>query len=360
MPGLSLGSYFFVRPVAWSAPLAITGLKIEAPTGLRCSFCQYMGLLALAMMTTHETVWKLPGLPLYSPAPGWPFNHFSVSSNTLQFMLTIKKKNKKTWNNKSSLPSGYAGYKLCYYEVMKVIKGIVHQPYEVKGNSIFYAFSYYFDRAVETGLIGEWAHAKSPSSTIISRDNYHLMHQAAVQIACCFFFCIDDRGGVLEVRDFKKRAKEGRSRFPKTCTLQHCSELYAKHMKTKRLFGTENHKTSLGSAHPDDYDQPFAKTCCKTHKSQIAAAAWCRRRVGVIDRRVRYVRPFGLEEGAWLGPGWQLSWGSLSGPGRRAPDSYTPPIWHHHPPTAWRWPSAPHTSLLTHQNGHLLITSHAA
>uniref|UniRef100_A0A674N9A4 nucleoside diphosphate phosphatase n=1 Tax=Takifugu rubripes TaxID=31033 RepID=A0A674N9A4_TAKRU len=56
-----------------------------------------------------------------------------------------------------------SGYKLCYYEVMKVIKGIVHQPYEVKGNSIFYAFSYYFDRAVETGLIGEWAHAKSLS-----------------------------------------------------------------------------------------------------------------------------------------------------------------------------------------------------
>lgn len=40
---------------------------------------------------------------------------------------------------------------------MKVIKGIVHQPYEVKGSSIFYAFSYYFDRAVESGLIGEWA-----------------------------------------------------------------------------------------------------------------------------------------------------------------------------------------------------------
>lgn len=56
-----------------------------------------------------------------------------------------------------STSSGYAGYKLCYYEVMKVIKGIVHQPYEVKGSSVFYAFSYYFDRAVESGLIGEWA-----------------------------------------------------------------------------------------------------------------------------------------------------------------------------------------------------------
>ena len=53
------------------------------------------------------------------------------------------------------LPPGYAGYKLCYHEVMKVIKGIVHQPFEVKGSSVFYAFSYYFDRAVESGLIGE-------------------------------------------------------------------------------------------------------------------------------------------------------------------------------------------------------------
>uniref|UniRef100_A0A3Q1GXD0 nucleoside diphosphate phosphatase n=1 Tax=Acanthochromis polyacanthus TaxID=80966 RepID=A0A3Q1GXD0_9TELE len=70
----------------------------------------------------------------------------------------------------SGIPD-YAGYKLCYYEVMKVIKGIVHQPYEVKGSSIFYAFSYYFDRAVESGLISS-------------------------------------RGGAVEVRDFKKRAKE--------------------------------------------------------------------------------------------------------------------------------------------------------
>ncbi|KAJ8390822.1 hypothetical protein AAFF_G00099540 [Aldrovandia affinis] len=72
----------------------------------------------------------------------------------------------------SGVPDGYAGYKLCYYEVMRVVKGIVHQPYEVKGSSIFYAFSYYFDRAVESGLI-------DPS-----------------------------RGGIVEVRDFKKRAKE--------------------------------------------------------------------------------------------------------------------------------------------------------
>uniref|UniRef100_A0A4W5R7X1 nucleoside diphosphate phosphatase n=1 Tax=Hucho hucho TaxID=62062 RepID=A0A4W5R7X1_9TELE len=67
---------------------------------------------------------------------------------------------------------GYAGYKLCYQEVLKVVKGIVHQPYELKDTSVFYAFSYYFDRAVDAGLID------------------------------------GTQGGMLEVRDFKKGAKE--------------------------------------------------------------------------------------------------------------------------------------------------------
>ncbi|KAM9553853.1 ectonucleoside triphosphate diphosphohydrolase 5-like isoform 3-T3 [Salvelinus alpinus] len=53
----------------------------------------------------------------------------------------------------SGIPDGYAGYKLCYQEVLKVVKGIVHQPYELKDTSVFYAFSYYFDRAVDAGLI---------------------------------------------------------------------------------------------------------------------------------------------------------------------------------------------------------------
>ncbi|KAM9339432.1 ectonucleoside triphosphate diphosphohydrolase 5 [Symphorus nematophorus] len=69
-------------------------------------------------------------------------------------------------------PDGYAGYKLCYQEVLKVVKGIIHQPYELEDSNIFYAFSYYFDRAVDAGLID------------------------GVQ------------GGMLQVRDFKKRAKE--------------------------------------------------------------------------------------------------------------------------------------------------------
>ncbi|XP_020488116.2 ectonucleoside triphosphate diphosphohydrolase 5 isoform X2 [Labrus bergylta] len=72
----------------------------------------------------------------------------------------------------SGHPDGYSGYKLCYQEVLKVVKGIIHQPYELEDSSVFYAFSYYFDRAVDAGLID------------------------GVQ------------GGLLEVRHFKKRAKE--------------------------------------------------------------------------------------------------------------------------------------------------------
>lgn len=57
--------------------------------------------------------------------------------------------------------SGYSGYKLCYQEVLKVVKGIIHQPHELEDSNVFYAFSYYFDRAVDAGLIGEhtlWTH----------------------------------------------------------------------------------------------------------------------------------------------------------------------------------------------------------
>ncbi|XP_015239959.1 PREDICTED: ectonucleoside triphosphate diphosphohydrolase 5-like [Cyprinodon variegatus] len=69
-------------------------------------------------------------------------------------------------------PEGQAGYKLCYQEVLKVVKGIIHQPYELEDSNVFYAFSYYFDRAVDAGLIN------------------------------------NVQGGMLQVRDFKKRAKE--------------------------------------------------------------------------------------------------------------------------------------------------------
>ncbi|XP_062434097.1 nucleoside diphosphate phosphatase ENTPD5 isoform X2 [Rhea pennata] len=66
---------------------------------------------------------------------------------------------------------GETGFKPCYLEVLKVIKGKLHQPDEIRGSS-FYAFSYYYDRAVDTNLI-----------------DY-------------------EEGGVLEVRDFERKAKE--------------------------------------------------------------------------------------------------------------------------------------------------------
>ncbi|KAM9703934.1 ectonucleoside triphosphate diphosphohydrolase 5-like isoform 1-T4 [Menidia menidia] len=72
----------------------------------------------------------------------------------------------------SGNPDGDAGYKHCYQEILKVVDGAIHQPYKLEDGSFFYAFSYYFDRAVDAGLID------------------------------------DVQGGILQVRDFKKRAKE--------------------------------------------------------------------------------------------------------------------------------------------------------
>uniref|UniRef100_A0A8C3BVF9 nucleoside diphosphate phosphatase n=1 Tax=Cairina moschata TaxID=8855 RepID=A0A8C3BVF9_CAIMO len=66
---------------------------------------------------------------------------------------------------------GETGFRPCYLEVLKVVKGKLHQPDEIRGSS-FYAFSYYYDRAVDTNLI-----------------DY-------------------EQGGVLEVRDFERKAKE--------------------------------------------------------------------------------------------------------------------------------------------------------
>ncbi|XP_049681044.1 nucleoside diphosphate phosphatase ENTPD5 isoform X2 [Accipiter gentilis] len=66
---------------------------------------------------------------------------------------------------------GETGFKPCYLEVLRVVKGKLHQPDEIRGSS-FYAFSYYYDRAVDTNLI-----------------DY-------------------EQGGVLEVKDFERKAKE--------------------------------------------------------------------------------------------------------------------------------------------------------
>uniref|UniRef100_A0A8D0C2F0 nucleoside diphosphate phosphatase n=1 Tax=Salvator merianae TaxID=96440 RepID=A0A8D0C2F0_SALMN len=66
---------------------------------------------------------------------------------------------------------GRTGFEPCYAEVLKVVQGKLHQPEEIQRSS-FYAFSYYYDRAVDTDLI-----------------DY-------------------ETGGVLAVRDFERKAKE--------------------------------------------------------------------------------------------------------------------------------------------------------
>ena len=47
------------------------------------------------------------------------------------------------------------GFEPCYAEVLRVVQGKLHQPDEVQRGS-FYAFSYYYDRAVDTDMIGEF------------------------------------------------------------------------------------------------------------------------------------------------------------------------------------------------------------
>lgn len=51
--------------------------------------------------------------------------------------------------------TGETGFKPCYLEVLKVVKGKLHQPDEIRESS-FYAFSYYYDRAADTNLIGKF------------------------------------------------------------------------------------------------------------------------------------------------------------------------------------------------------------
>lgn len=71
----------------------------------------------------------------------------------------------------SGKPGGSSGYKSCYREMLKVVKGVIQEPDEME-DSWIYAFSYYFDHAVEAGLVDE------------------------------------ARGGAVQVRDFRGRAKE--------------------------------------------------------------------------------------------------------------------------------------------------------
>ncbi|XP_020841964.2 nucleoside diphosphate phosphatase ENTPD5 [Phascolarctos cinereus] len=66
---------------------------------------------------------------------------------------------------------GETGFEACYSEVLRVVRGKLHQPDEIRRSS-FYAFSYYYDRAADTDMI-----------------DY-------------------EKGGVLKVKDFEKKARE--------------------------------------------------------------------------------------------------------------------------------------------------------
>ncbi|XP_077319803.1 nucleoside diphosphate phosphatase ENTPD5 [Lithobates pipiens] len=66
---------------------------------------------------------------------------------------------------------GLAGFNLCYSEVQRIVRGKLHQVDEIR-HSPFYAFSYFYDRAVDSSLIDF------------------------------------ENGGVLEVRDFAQKARE--------------------------------------------------------------------------------------------------------------------------------------------------------
>ncbi|XP_077442653.1 ectonucleoside triphosphate diphosphohydrolase 5-like [Stigmatopora argus] len=69
--------------------------------------------------------------------------------------------------------AGASGYKACHEDVLKTVKGVFHHHHHLGAQkTLFYAFAYYFDRAVDAHLIDE----------------------------------VD--GGQLEVRDFRRRAKE--------------------------------------------------------------------------------------------------------------------------------------------------------
>ncbi|XP_076872872.1 ectonucleoside triphosphate diphosphohydrolase 5 isoform X2 [Brachyhypopomus gauderio] len=84
----------------------------------------------------------------------------------------------------SGISEGNTAYKLCYQEIVKVVKGLIQQPYELKDSSVFYAFSYYFDHAVEANLIDK------------------------VQ------------GGTVQVRNFKIKAKEDGYGFSENAALE--------------------------------------------------------------------------------------------------------------------------------------------
>ena len=61
--------------------------------------------------------------------------------------------------------AGEVGFEPCYSEVLRVVQGKLHQPDEIQ-RSAFYAFSYYYDRAVDTHMIGKFIPGASAGRTV--------------------------------------------------------------------------------------------------------------------------------------------------------------------------------------------------
>lgn len=77
----------------------------------------------------------------------------SCSPFTLILQMILYCQRCGSWLPSVFILAGETGFEPCYLEVLKVVQGKLHQPDEIRKNS-FYAFSYYYDRAVDTDLIG--------------------------------------------------------------------------------------------------------------------------------------------------------------------------------------------------------------
>uniref|UniRef100_A0A6I8NA47 nucleoside diphosphate phosphatase n=1 Tax=Ornithorhynchus anatinus TaxID=9258 RepID=A0A6I8NA47_ORNAN len=103
-------------------------------------------------------------------------------------------------------PEGATGFEACYAEAARVVRGKLHRPAEIRRGGAFYAFSYYYDRAVDARLIDE------------------------------------DKGGTLQVRDFERKAREAceRSGPPRSGSPFLCMDLSYIAALLKEGFGFED------------------------------------------------------------------------------------------------------------------------
>ncbi|TSK58020.1 Ectonucleoside triphosphate diphosphohydrolase 5 [Bagarius yarrelli] len=129
-----------------------TPVMLKATAGLR------MLPLTKAHALLQEVQFVFENSPFYVPA-----DSVSIMNGTSEGILA--------WVSVNYL-TGPTGYKSCYSEMLKVVKGVIQEADDME-DGLIYAFSYYFDHAVEAGLVDE------------------------------------ARGGALRVWDFRKRAKEG-------------------------------------------------------------------------------------------------------------------------------------------------------